>query len=772
MPTYGVGLKVKMHPAGVKGLMLVPDRVDLPLHGAASWDPRPWLPEGDILDSFNDPTVLDDRTPAERARAPAGRPTRTHCTDTRALLERMDCAGMLEAEFESVLEAQGFPVHDAAGLFAVDKGGGRQRLVSNRKARNAHERSLGVSGELFPHASQLTGLTLGPGEKLRGSGDDLPDYYHMIATPPGRWFSNQVGPSFVVDGELLADFGAVRRLLERQPAEGGARDAFPGRRVRMLQRSLPMGDVNATDYGEVAHLNVLDSRGALDREAWTSYRRPLPRGRLVQTIMIDDHNVHYKQPAGESPATRGPDDELLERADAAYSAADLAPKPSKRFRKRLDYDFLGGHVRAGTWLSARREAIGFASLLTAGIARAGRRTSGSCLACTVALWTHAGLFRRPSLAFLDDAYREIERMGADSTKIDRLSRRAMDELHMMASLQALLGTDLSAPVDDRITATDASGGRFAGVGGAEGRVSPEVAAELWRHRRVKGLGGAGEAWCAEAWETPAHEYVRKVLKRDPETVRGEASRTRAGVPHSTRAAFGDVCDAVEFYPTFAYRPPKEHITLSETRAVRTSVRRRARAGARNVRMLSAIDSEASAHGLAKGRSTKHAFGKLLRSTSVCCLKNEIQIGVLPVPSAQQPADGPSRRLPISRREPKEWARKFVAGGPFSADILEAEIGGDPRARYLIAAARDDEADDALPPLPVACWGQLAGPACSLLPGDTAREPAGVSLGGVDAKAARDDGSASPRFADADDLADYLDDFADYLSPPGPRPPYA
>ncbi len=708
-------------PRGASSMTLVPERVDLPAN-AGTFDPSPHLPP-EMAAAFADPRLLEDGERAAggprgghwAAGAPSrSRGTRTHCSDTREMLRRMDCAGMLEAGFEEDLENAGYPSVEAAGLFAVDKGGGRQRLISNRKARNARERSLGASGQLFPHASHVCSVLLGEGERLRGSGDDLPDFYHSIATPAGRWPSNQVGPSFRLGA--VREFGGVQRLLARhaedrklpwevpptypvvRPPERGDR-----RRVRFLQRTLPMGDVNATDFAEVAHANVLAAGGALDMEAWMSYRAPTPAGRLLQLLMVDDHNVLYRMRAGERAEDRGEDDALLEAADKAYAAAGLEPKPSKRFRKLLDFDLLGAHVRSGTWIGAKREAIGFATLLAAAIAEA-RSCTGAQLASAVALWGHACLFRRPAFAFFDEVYREVARLGPNSARITRLSRRSADELLVMLSLAPLLGTDLTAPVVPRIVASDACGGAFPGMGGAEGDVSPAVAEELWRQRRRKGIGEA-TPYNGGLLEVSDQSYFRKVFGRDPEYVLAHpAERDEDGVPLVARDAFGDVCDAVEFRPTFHARPPREHVNLLETRAVRTALRREARRrnrrhGHRGARVLVACDSEVTAHALAKGRSPSRPLGRLCKSAAATQLAHGLEIGLLPVPTHQQPADEPSRgrrMRSVADKRPKEWAREFVGGAvhtfPKRVDARGSFLLANRRARPSLGSKWIAEAD--------------------------------------------------------------------------------
>ena len=79
---------------------------------------------------------------------PAGRPPRARHyvrkEDDVALLERFDCAGMLEFALASEIDRR-----FVAGIFPVAKSATRDRPITNRRPRNAVERSVGASAELL-----------------------------------------------------------------------------------------------------------------------------------------------------------------------------------------------------------------------------------------------------------------------------------------------------------------------------------------------------------------------------------------------------------------------------------------------------------------------------------------------------------------------------------------------------------------------------------------------------------------------------------------------
>ena len=100
-----------------------------------------------------------------------------------------------------------------AGIFPVAKSATRDRPITNRRPRNAVERSVGASAELFPHGSVLTELQVPPGARIRGSGDDLPDFYHTVRVGLERARTNAFGRPVRVG--QIAHLEAGKRLLLR-----------------------------------------------------------------------------------------------------------------------------------------------------------------------------------------------------------------------------------------------------------------------------------------------------------------------------------------------------------------------------------------------------------------------------------------------------------------------------------------------------------------------------------------------------------------------------
>ena len=425
------------------------DRLDLPPPGVAgSFDLSSYLRE-DVRAAFLEPDVLIEpadpsavqpptvqpemqpaaRPEANRPYSPPHPPNRRRRArhyvrerDNVAFLGALDEAGMLDFGLESEVG------EDEAGMFPFAKSAERDRLITNRRPRNARERKIGASADLFPHGCMLVDFLLSRRGRLRGSGDDLPDFYHTIEVSSARARSNVFGPPLRFSD--IAHLAAGRRLVERLRQEGRSlpEACFY---VRALQKTLPMGDRNATCFAELGHLGVLDAAGALDRDALVSYHSPPPRDDLWQFVMIDDHILIQATDTASRHSGRDTelrDDIILQRSEEAYAAAGLAPKPSKRFRKEPVFNAVGARVdgRQG-WVSAKVELILVALALSTQLAAAGA-WNASVLATTNACWVQILLYRRAGFCLLERSYQAVAEVGPTDQVWRRLHPAVIDEL--------------------------------------------------------------------------------------------------------------------------------------------------------------------------------------------------------------------------------------------------------------------------------------------------------------------------------------------------------
>ena len=639
---------------------IVPERLDLPEKAGAFVDAAEYMPP-QMAAAFRDPSVLEKVSPPKPPRA------RMHCENFIGLLERYDDIEMLDFELAGLL-----PADQVAGQFPFEKSEDVDCLISNRRPRNSQEEPLGASGQLFPHGSLFCEKQLLPSRKWRGSGDDLENMYHEFRVTRKRALTNQFGPA--VPFKSVAHLKAARRL------EAAIGPIHSDTLVRGLQTTLPMGDLNATCFAEVSHMNLLRKHGACDLADLASYRQPPPRGDLWEMLMVDDHVVLQDVPR-RAEGARFADDDILDRSDEAYASEHLKPKESKRFRRETTFTAIGARVDGSRgWASSKLELILLGIAMSTGIATA-RKATGSALTSAVSLWGHALLFRRAAWCYFDDVYHLAGRLGGSKDWVP-VDRPVVDELLTVALLSPLLGTNLRAAVRSEIMCTDARGGAFTGIGAVRAEVRPEVARELYRHRSRRG-GYVRAETAAEVRLRERRDYWQRLLAARPDLAEALADDDAFDDVQSASSArwFGEVCKCVQWRKTFQYRSKGEPINRGELRPVRTAVRRLLRGGHFSVRQIIGLDSSVVEGVLAKGRSSSHELNLLLRSLAADMLVGDIHLGILPLASKHNPADEPSREKRVRKANPAaapEWARRFVAGDVVAIDCV---LPTDPRLQW-------------------------------------------------------------------------------------------
>ena len=224
--------------------------------------------------------------------------------------------------------------------------------------------------------------------------------------------------------------------------------------VRAAQRTLPMGDVNAADLAQAAHLGALGcgSEGAAPLASLVSYRRPLPRGPTLTWVMVDDKIVTQVTALASSCNAGAPhlgDAVLLRRGDEAYARADLQPKESKRFRNKLRFNMLGAAVDGDVGVvSAKYEHRVAALRLSVALLEAQSYTLRGLESCA-ALWVQCLMFQRQLFSVPRVLFRAVHDFRA--TKPTHTARRHLggalrDELLALTLLTPLIGTDITCPV--------------------------------------------------------------------------------------------------------------------------------------------------------------------------------------------------------------------------------------------------------------------------------------------------------------------------------------
>ena len=100
-------------------------------------------------------------------------------------------------------------------------------------------------------------------------------------------------------------------------------------------------------------------------------------------------------------------------------------------------------------------------------------------------WTSVLIYRRPLMAVLSQAFRvyRADQLDPSRPKVLPLSRQVADELALCAALAPLAASDLAAPWDHALYATDSSDSRAAIV---SAKIPEELSRALWRGSDRKG----------------------------------------------------------------------------------------------------------------------------------------------------------------------------------------------------------------------------------------------------------------------------------------------
>ena len=596
---------------------------------AGTWDIAKWLPP-EVLKAFLDPSVLQREDPGVARRATV---RGTLAEFTLASL-RIDAAGGLELadDDEVPRDHEGTPIKN--GYFPIYKDAATDRTITNSTVSNAFERSLGYAARLLGHAVAICEIILEEDEEFRGSGRDLPDCYHSIRVALLRAFRNAVGPW--LSPASMRQTAAYARLMARRRARGV--EAEPARVVACWS-TLVMGDLNAVDFVQIAHINALRSGGCMGTDAALTYTRPLPdpADKVYESVVVDDYNAIAVVKAG---TVRGADEERVQLADAMYAREGREPKPSKCYNGATVFHPMGATVgrrstQAGLELQGRALLLGLRLLET-------RRCTPGFWDALVGLLSYCAFVGgRMGFSLFEQVYHETR--GLARGEVFAPSSRALAELEVILALLPMLFVDNGATVAGTIYATDASSGSAAIV---ETQVSERTARELWRFRcrngKSMGLLTLAEQLAARLEEddvTEAEGRARDLLG----LLDGEDGESDE--PEDQPAAWVSALADALGWRLVAKWPvdPRSHINRKEGIPLSVLCKR----VARNPRMhrrkhVALIDSSVNLASWARGRSRSPTLNAVIRRGFIELLMVRSGLGVLHCRSKHNPADAPTR----------------------------------------------------------------------------------------------------------------------------------
>ena len=131
-------------------------------------------------------------------------------------------------------------------MFGAFKEADYDRFITSRVIANGQEARFRASRDLFPHGTMYAEKVLQKDEVMEGSTLDIKDYYHECGVSRARALRTQLGKPRHLS--FFRGLGAADRFRQR---EGELPDNTV---VIAVQKTLPMGDGNATDLAEVGRV--------------------------------------------------------------------------------------------------------------------------------------------------------------------------------------------------------------------------------------------------------------------------------------------------------------------------------------------------------------------------------------------------------------------------------------------------------------------------------------------------------------------------------------
>ncbi|CAE8722794.1 unnamed protein product, partial [Polarella glacialis] len=451
----------KCHQATVTPAKEVdPER--LTFSGRPAFDPLPLL-SGETAEIYARP--LDHRSEKPRSKPPVVRFQATRRNKLR-LFEKLDAAGRLRL-FPARMLVQ------ANGLFALVKDLAKGRLIFDARPLNVFEPGLNFWTQTMASATSLLTVYVPPEFDLEFSGDDLRDYYYYFFVTIQSALRNALAGHW--RPEDLARLTCYDASLAQEPYLIAALD------------TMAMGDINAVEVGQAAHMAIAISAGFLMEERGPRFDPRNP----VAGVIIDDFVAFLLRRRPQFITTQVLRDEeeqkvfdlnaKFTRLYQAYRDRNLVRHEAKSFSLSSAATFWGAQLdgSSGYVRAPAVRAIPLAAL-TRKIAVIGFVTA-SLLEVLGGCWVSIFQFRRRLVSLLDYTY--AAQRGRTRHALIRMSPELRNELFVLAAMGPVAASNLRASPAPWVDAVDASGWGLAGV---RAPLTEVLALELRRHTLAKG----------------------------------------------------------------------------------------------------------------------------------------------------------------------------------------------------------------------------------------------------------------------------------------------
>ena len=320
---------------------------------------------------------------------------------------------------------------------------------------------------------------------------------------------------------------------------------------------------------------------------------------------------------------------MFDRVLAAYRSAGFVVKESKAVRPTTDPVKVIGYLMGGPLSTMVLTSESRLSLLSSTLSALHQGSlTGIGLAHLIGRWTWCMLCRRPSLSVLQHSYRFIE---VASRRRFTLWPSVRSELWMLVGLLPLLHARLSAPVFNRVVASDAS---ELAAGVVCTALTPQLQQVMWplcssrSHATMQALVRKQDT--VSRYDTVSNDQMRRLV--------------HSSIDHYD-TFYADVAGAS--WSSIISKPWRdaEHINALELRAALLAVHwLLSFPTSHSSRVFLLVDSMVTYFTLWKGRSSSPKLLLILRKISALLLASGVSLLTGWLPSECNPADAPSRLL--------------------------------------------------------------------------------------------------------------------------------
>ena len=614
-----------------------PERLSFPAD-RPHFNPKKYLDEIH-QQCYEDPASLADSGAVEQLQPPRVQ-IRASRQQSKELLRFLDRHHRL-----ALAPAEKINTKLCCGAFSLIKDSKKDRLIVDARPPNLVEPTLTSWCKTLGAVSAVLQIELRPNHQLYMSGTDLRDYYYCFSVSDKRCMRNSL--------QMPISESFAKELQCYDPKAHGTAPLFP------CLQTLAMGDNNAVELGQMAHVNLgISARAFSAHELLTSHSRG-PRGDISAGVVIDDVLIAEQlEPQAAQGVTEG--EYRLNSLFELYQTEGLNPHPGKTFRKSTKAEVWGAQIDGsrGWCRSSLKRLIPLVDI-TARTARL-RVATVHLLEILAGAGVSILQVRRRMLSLLQHIY--SAQVGRQRSDILRLSLPLIAELWSLVILGPIAVADLRAQTLPKIYLSDASSECVAVVASA---TSVEFGRELRRHCLARG------SWSKllSPWKSYLREHDDLEL----------CDEIPDGVPLVCHPVWVALAEYLQYKVTLMKKiTRRQHINLLELEAVLLLEARLAERGG-DLRYLLGSDSQVTLAALLKGRSSSWALNRKLRASLCYHLGGGIYGSYGFVPSLSNVGDDPTRGKPVrAALEPvPEWLDAAIAGSFEKMDKWLAELGYDP-----------------------------------------------------------------------------------------------